>query len=317
MYTLPAVLQTSRAFTAVMAAAEIALVTIFSNTRDIIASPALLKRFLELPQPALLALLRSSKFATDAEASVLLLVSTWSTYDGNDGCSEEGVTALNNEIRYSRLSRPYLTDLCDCLSLHDLTRTELRELWAYSSLSAENRKDWTKHPKLNPVQWYLPARPRVTSVNAVAAKLMLDVTEANLKHLLSRNGIEGDEISFQTPAVHAEGFVWTLELSIDTTGAFWCAVYVKALYDAQDITAEGQVDVDHGVACFSSIHIMGQEPLQLYLAKRSLVTSTGSGRRLGGKVGTFKDAAALEWWTKYIVNGRVRFIATIKSVLNC
>lgn len=306
------VLQASRAFKSVMAAAEAALLAIFGNTRDIIASPALLKKFLALPQPALLALLQSPTFATDAEASVLLLVSTWIKGSVGVDCSAEDTLALNSEIRYSRLSRPYLTDLCDSLVLPDLTRGELRELWAYTTLPPENQKDWADTDKLNPVQWYLPARPRVTGVNSVAAKLTLDVTEADLRRVLAGIRKKGTAIRLVSPSVYAEGFMWTLELALDDDGTVWCVVIAKGLLTAVDMT--NTIDIDHGVTCFSSIQIMAAEPLQLHLAKRHLVITNGSGPQLGALVGQFKDAAGLEWWTKYIVEGRVRFQGIIKSI---
>ncbi|MEW5315867.1 MAG: hypothetical protein WDW38_007268 [Sanguina aurantia] len=61
----------------------------------------------------LLKILKSPKLMADAEASVLLLVSSWLEQPTGQSCSEAEVLELQSLTRYSRLSRPYVTGLCE------------------------------------------------------------------------------------------------------------------------------------------------------------------------------------------------------------
>lgn len=112
VYALLSGIRESQAFASVVAQAEASLLSIFGNT-VIIQTPVLLKRFMLLPQPVLSALLQSPKLMADAEASVLLLVSSWLEQPTGQSCSEAEVLELQSLTRYSRLSRPYVTGLCE------------------------------------------------------------------------------------------------------------------------------------------------------------------------------------------------------------
>lgn len=160
VYTLPPGLKSFPLFSAVMIAAGNSLLATYGDALAVITTPVLLEQLNLLPQPAVLALLQSDKVVTDAEASVLLLVCGWAMNPVGHACSEEEKEELNNHIRYSRLSPPYLTDLCAYNTLPSLTSRQLQELWAFSGLKDET--EWDAGNAADPVQWYLPRRRKTT-----------------------------------------------------------------------------------------------------------------------------------------------------------
>lgn len=142
-YTLPAGLQVLGVFSEVMAAAEVALLATFGNALGTIRSQALLKEFLSLPQPALLALVRSRDYKTDMEESVPLLLTCWCGQSVGKPCSQEELNALHQPIQYSRLSQPFLSCMFDKLLLPKLSCAQLMGLWEFSTLLSEEWEDQT------------------------------------------------------------------------------------------------------------------------------------------------------------------------------
>lgn len=290
-----------------MAAAEVSLLATFGNALDIIKTPALLQQFLSLPQPAVLALLQSPKLTADAEATVILLLSAWVGEAGQTvACPVEQVEELRLCIRYSRLSLPYLTDLCDQLTLTDLTRKQLMELWAFQALSTEDH--WASCSPQNPERWYLPRRP-LPGRSQASIKLKLAVSRSQLEGLLAGIGKSEVNLSQASDFVYSEGFLWGLELAVDS-GVLWCTVNVTGVHSVQTM-APGLV-LDHGVACVYSLSIDGPEPMLLTNKRRSLVSTAGSGSSIEGHVESFRGSDKVDWWEKYLVNGSVFFSAVVE-----
>lgn len=308
VYSLPEVLRLSSAFAPVMAAAETSLLAAFDNAPAIIKSPPLLQRFLHLPHSALLALLQSPGLCTDSEESVLLLVSAWREAATGQACSDEQMDTLNSHIRYGRLSRPYLTILCDVLQLPKLKREHITELWAFYTLP--ERFVWSTESALNPVPWYLPARPTPTAHES--CKLQLVVTKAQLKQLLALLSVADANLSIKSKAMYADGFVWTLALAVEN-GKLWCAVAAHGLLSVQDL--DTCVDFVHGNICDFNIFLQAADPFQLNSSECMPISSEGAGTCMSGPDGDYKDSAQLTWWEEYIVDGCVRLTAEICPVI--
>ncbi|MEW5305838.1 MAG: hypothetical protein WDW36_008353 [Sanguina aurantia] len=127
-FSLPAGLQVSPGFAAVKACARDSLMSLFGSAAAVATKPALLLRFLCLPLLAVFELLGSDALCTDAEATVLLLLSEWIVSENGMACCEEELQQLNGCIRYGRLSAPYLTELCSSLHTPPLTHPQQMEL---------------------------------------------------------------------------------------------------------------------------------------------------------------------------------------------
>lgn len=309
VYNLPPVLKSSAAYSAVMAEAEASLVAVFGNAPEIILSPELLNHFLTLPHPALLALIQSDEFKTDAEESVLLLVSSWCDEPVGEACSIEQIRELNSFIRYGDLSRPYLTDLCDVhmTRLPQLTREQLLELWAFPNSADED--NWDRFESINPPEWYAGGRSSATASERHAV-VKLFVTVPQLRGLLAAVGDAESDMSIQSTNVYAQGFLWMLELQI-IAGALWTAISAFGVSDVHDLSLG--MNLKHGVRCVSEICL--ERPagsLALFRSDCKLVTTRGNGSMLTGPAGEFPGASLFEWWEGYVVDGCVRLIADIR-----
>lgn len=111
------------------AQASASLLTVFGDALEIATNPTLLMRFISLPQAAVLTILQSSSLVSDAEATVLLLLSEYLSSANGKACNETEQQQLNASIRYSCLSAPYLAELCDALHTPPLTMQQRSELW--------------------------------------------------------------------------------------------------------------------------------------------------------------------------------------------
>lgn len=306
-YTLPSVLKASSAFALVMAAAEKALLAAFGYARDIITTFDTLQQFLLLPQPALLALLQSSKLTTDTEDSVLLLVSSWLAEPTGKACSVEQIEELHHSIRYGRLSRPYLTEIGDTFHLPQLTRKQLAELWAFCSLASDVW--WSKEKSHNPSAWYLPARPTPNS-HETGLSLKLVATKAELKLLLADIGDKASVRALSSPPVYADGFLWTLKLQLEE-GELWCAVSAHGVASVNPITS---MDIRHGEIRTISIQLQAYVPVELHPPSDMPIATVGSGSLMTGSDGACPDSAQLGWWEKCMADGCVRLTAITKAV---
>lgn len=299
IHSLPEVLKASCTFSAVVAAAEVALLSIFGNAPHIITSPPLLQRFFRLPHSALLALLQSPKLATDTEESVLLLVSGWCEEPMGHACSAAQVDALNSEIRYGILSCTCLTHICDLLTLPKLDRGQLLELWRHSCMRGESsNRRWGD---LNPAQWYLPQRPTVTQ-DTSGAKIRLLIAEADLRVLLAAIGNVEAEVVHKSTPVYAAGFMWTLELSV-YKGVLWCAVNAQGLSSIR--VMDQPVPIFNGITCSSRIVIEAAAQFELHQAYYQSFDTDGTGVLMVGPEGRHQGSAQIEWWADYIVDGSV------------
>ncbi|MEW5305846.1 MAG: hypothetical protein WDW36_008361 [Sanguina aurantia] len=76
-YSLPETLQTAPAFAQVKARALASLLAVFGDAVAVATSHTLVRDFVNLPAAAVHTLLRNDALVTDAEATVLLLLSEW------------------------------------------------------------------------------------------------------------------------------------------------------------------------------------------------------------------------------------------------
>ncbi|MEW5308184.1 MAG: hypothetical protein WDW38_000161 [Sanguina aurantia] len=179
VFALPLGLQSSPSFAALKTLAATSLLLTFGSATAIATDAPLLDRFLSLPHTAVLELLQSDKLETDAEATVLLLLSDWCCGTKGAACSEEELQQLNAFIRYSRLSTPYLTELCQHLHTPLLTVEQRMELLHMRALpeAARERSVVLRFTK-NPDTWYQPCRPSSAAVKRqVAARITLRLSE--------------------------------------------------------------------------------------------------------------------------------------------
>lgn len=314
VYSLPDTLKTLPAFFSVMAAAETSLLKTFNNARRIVNTLPLLRQFLSLSQPALLSLLHSPKLRTDSEESVLLLLSCWCCNPMSKACTPEQLRELNLAIRYGQLSVPYLTGLCESLELPKLSPEQLVELWVFRNIPREEQVAWTQQPRCNPASWYLPHRTSLTAYET-GVKLVIDITEAELGVLLEGIGNAESSSFFRSQAVYGSGFMWTLELAVDS-GVLWCRVLAHGLASVE--SREKRLPLPCGVPRSLSIEISSLSQIagvELYQADSQLVTTAGCGLRMTGSGGKHEDAAQLEWWSDHIVDGCVSLTANVNLSL--
>lgn len=305
VYSLPDFWRASCTFSAVAAAAHTSLLLTFGNAPCIINSPQLLERFFLLPHTAVLALLQSAELATDAEESVLLLVSGWCEEPMGQACSAAQVGALNNEIRYSRLSCTFLTNICDLLALPQLKREQILELWQFCSHFQDSFPEHTG--VMNPAPWYQPRRKTLAS-HDTGIQMRLSVSVAALEQLLAAVGDSEADVVFKSPAEYAEGFVWTLELSV-YKGVLWCAVNTQGV--ASICGSRRLVSLPCGVPRSLSICIEAAVPFQLHQSYCSSIDTDGRGSLMVGPGGRHQASAGIEWWADYIADGSVCMSASI------
>lgn len=307
VYALPQVLRQSTAYEEVMVKAETSLLAAFGNALLVITSPSVLEQFLSLPQQALVALLSSGELRTDTEASVFLLISGWCGEPRNIAICSTQLEELHFLIRYSRLDTLYLSGLCDCHHLPELTRKQIMELWEFSSITSETR--WLRGIYKNPEAWYLPRRLVPENYDAQVV-LNLAVTLADLNWLLADVGSNVDTNDVSSPTVYSAGFLWRLHMSLDA-GELWCTISAMGLASMKSM--ENGVHIEHGLHRSIRIQVEASQP-KVLCDYKGLVHSGGCGISLTKPICEFKDAASLTWWVPYIVDGRVRLTAYVTPV---
>lgn len=311
VYSLPAGLLTSAAFTDLMAAASKVLLLRFGNARDIVDSPTLLQQFLSLPFAAVETLFLSPELATDAEDTILLLFSSWCLEEPGKSCSEEQLLALTATIRYSRLSSAYLTELCRSLACPQLTHNQLMELLHVRGDTTGRQLVVLKgYGQVGHDTWYLPCRP--SSPSHATTTVQLTVKEAELKLLLAAVGDLTSAESVSSPAVFAAGFLWTLKLCIEGGDPWWVfsAYGVSALQ-----TVQQTVPFRHGVTCEFSLHLTGEAPIVLRKNGPDCINTRGVGLKISlPNHGDLQGPLRMEQWAPYIVDGCVHLTAEIESI---
>ncbi|MEW5305840.1 MAG: hypothetical protein WDW36_008355 [Sanguina aurantia] len=181
VYALPLGLQTSPAFAAVKAQAAVCLDHVFGDAAATAATPTLVAAFLLLPQAAVRALLQSETLSTDAEATVLLLLSEWCQGEFGQACTTEELQQLNVSIRYSHLSISYLTELCESLHSPALTSKQRMELLYFRAIPGPAQEKCAELGSLcNPDGWYLPARPKPAKNDGSTLTLTLELSEVEI-----------------------------------------------------------------------------------------------------------------------------------------
>lgn len=316
-------LQTSDAFTDIKAHASSCLLSVYGDAVAVATSHALVTSFLLLPHAAVLELLSSEALVTDAEATVLLLLSEWCYAESNGACSEEDVRSLNECIRYSRLSPPYLTELCESLATPCLSKMERMELLHFRMLPPCAQSSCLHMNALsNPSGWYAPYR-RSRGGPALHVLIMTLAVEAVEVYKLLKAIKEipqGDKAHIVRPLstarAYSHGFLWTLELASRANGAgVWCgikAVGVESLLDVSD-----QVWFDHCVVCSQCLRIVGQADVPLILNETrpsSPVNSKGLGQIVNIREGAPEAPLDMQWWQPYVVDGVITFESTITHI---
>ncbi|MEW5305839.1 MAG: hypothetical protein WDW36_008354 [Sanguina aurantia] len=316
-------LQTSDAFADIRAHACACLLSTYGDAVAVATGHALLASFLQLPHAAVLELLGSGALVTDAEATVLLLLSEWCYAEANGACSEEDVRSLNGRIRYSRLSPPFLTELCESLATPCLSKLEWMELLHFRLLPPCAQASCVAMQAMSgPGGWYAPHRasrggpapPVLVMTLAVAAvevyKLLRAIKE------IPQGGAAHIVRSLSTPRAYSHGFLWTLELAAAANGVgVWCgikAVGVESLLDVSD-----QVWFDHCVVCSHQLRIVGgaDTPLVLQETRHSSpVNSKGLGQIINMREGAPEAALDMQWWQPHVVDGVITFESTLTHI---
>lgn len=309
VYSLPEGLAVSETFHNLFAVAKRILFNRFGNARTVIDTPRLLLCFLDLPFTALYTLLHSAELVADAEASVLLLFSGWCEGAAGMACSEEQLQQLNAGIRYSRLSNPYLTELCHNLHSPRLTHKQLMELWHFRSIP----RHLNPHKICDlegPPGWYLPQRP-ASPAHPLNFTLDLAVTEADLKVFLAvAADATSADISRSSAAVYSAGFLWTLTLSAKR-GELWCGVSAQGV---GSVSAPRQgTPLKHGI--MRGVRLWVESALNMEVMEMDSGHMSGVlyGKDLTwvSQTGDTLDSRCLEWWAPHMVDGCILFTAEI------
>lgn len=257
---------------------------------------------------------------------MLLLLSEWCKNTRNANLSEAEYSELNACIRYSRLSTPYLTELCELLSTPSLTIKQRMELLHYRSFPEILRQTLlmclnSKNPQTGTC--LLVQHPQHL---AEVLLLTLDVSEADLYQLLeasaaAKTGGQQDQrealnsLALVTEPMLACGFLWTLRLSSDTERGLWCGLYAHGVPGLQP--GHPPLLLEHGVMCDFHINIMGRrasKPWRCYNSVDYPVDSCGAGAVLDTDVRDPLAALDRAWWQLYEVQGFVSIQASITKI---
>lgn len=320
VYALPLGLQSSPAFASVKEHAESALLSVFGDALTVATSPTLIGRFVYLPYPAVLVILQSNTLVTDAEATVLLLLKDWCYGDPGQACTHDELQQLHSHIRYSRLSAPFLTELCDDLVISPLTNKQSMELVYFRMLSVRAQKASMSLKFLdNPEGWYLPPRASTTNSSVTPIILTLRMSESHLHKLLYAAFVQEDTVEvcaeIASERTYAHGFWWVLQICCQSEG-IWCAIKVCAAVSFLDSTDERQT---FGITCDYSIRICGETPafdMMLDAGEEEPVDSVGSGVFVEDENGLPSGPKEIKWWKPHVVNGFITIEATVSRIYN-
>lgn len=298
----------------------------FGDAAAVASSKPLLEQFLCLPHAAVLALLQDETLVTDAEATVLLLLSEWCNGEQGKACTEAELQQLNGCIRYGSLSTPYLTELCTHLHTPSLAMEERMELVFYQTLCAESQTVGLKlHWFKNPGGWYLPRRPTPLSCSdaGTVAKMTLKVTQADLLKFLraaklkksgSREVLDtsANPLEFISEPLYSHGFWWTLDLSA-TGGIPWCGLLAHGVASLQASCDDNTLLNSHGVSCRFKVSIVANPGLLHYKSTyHEPVNSSGIGCIFDEENNV--DALNAKWWQPHMVDGCITLEARILEI---
>lgn len=296
--------------------------SVFCDARAIATTPALLGSFLSFPHHAVLSLLNSDTMLTDAEATVLLLLSEWCHGDRGKACTKEELQELNACIRYSRLSMPYLTELCTHLHTPLLTLEERMELLHFDSLSEYLQGAILQNGShINPSGWYLPRRKSQGDAHTDGVTLTLKVPQADLYALLQ--AIKDNpscspflqEIS--SKAVYAQGFWWMLQLARSHESGLWCGIVATGVSSL--LTQDANMPLHLGISSNHSMKLVGKVAAQdtmFSVMQACLVNSNGTGNEyFSPGDGDNSQVLEREWWEPYVVDGSITLIAEVLDIV--
>ncbi|MEW5308168.1 MAG: hypothetical protein WDW38_000146 [Sanguina aurantia] len=289
-YALPAGLQSSHALSPVMALAQRHLLSQHSDAAATARCPTLLQHFCDLPAAAVLAVLSGSQLSTDAEATVLLLLHHWCEGAVGKSASLAEVQALGAEIRFSRLSGSYFSELMHRLGVPLPTLEQQLELCRYRTLTPKQQG----YPKTlkqlhGPASWYLPERKVSPGCSSSDLSLQLSIPFINLLQILSEvktflstqppnaaasattnNNAKGANQTasggsrFPTLSSRRHyhcGFWWMLQLSCSDDDTLWCGVVAEgAAGSLADGGGRSGDALTHGISCDVKIQRPG-DPL--------------------------------------------------------
>lgn len=320
VYDLPLGLHSTPSFAKVFLQAELSLLAVFGDTTAVATCRTLVGSFVSLPRAAVLALLQSQALVTDAEATVLLLLSEWCDGDRGKACSETELLELNGFIRYSCVSTTYLTDLYKTLHTPPLTLGQRMELLHIRSLPQPSRDLNSKYNMQdNPTGWYLGERGTLGGARQANFSITLKIAEAELHQLVRATKLRAEGGSLQgnenlsSTRVYAHGFWWVVSFS-GTTGAPWCGFQVRGVSSLL-ITNAGAI-VKHGIMCDYTLTIRRDLTELVHDSGMALpITSRGIGCEFSAREGETLGPLDVQWWEPYIVEGYLTVTASVSNVL--
>lgn len=309
-------LQTSPDFAQIRSHATQSLLSVFGDATAIATSPSLLCQMLLLPHAAMCELLKSDSLTTDAEATVLVLLCEWCGGALGMTCTLCQHEQLHGCIRYSRVSNPYLTDLCEVIPMLHLSTRQRMELLYFRSLPHNiQERPGGISPLHNPRSWYLPERP-MTSPHANLLELTLRVSVAELSRFFQHGKLSQDqneEAFLKSCPVYAHGFWWTLIIQISHQQLPWCGVYAHGVQSL--LNADDWWFLSHCIMCDVHMTILGMAGMNFpYVPRMHLkpVNSKGFGCDFVNRDGQATMSQHDEnWWRQHVVDGFFTLIASI------
>lgn len=315
-YSLPVGLQPSPAFSDVRKHAQTSLLAEFGDAVAVATGRRLLLKFLSLPHTAVLVLLRSKTLTTDAEATVLLLLSEWCCGPNSQNCTDAELQQLSDSIRYGRLSIPYLTELCEHLHTPPLTTKQRMELLHFHSLSEQSQKHVSE---INcPAQSFRKRRPALEH-HRRALTMALNVTVVDMRKLLQaiitqkEGGPPAHHIS--TDGVYAQGFWWILQLEADNVEGMWCGVKARGVSNLHG-DDEG-ICFDLGIVCDYAVTLIADpttDNQMLDVGTACPIESSGLGSVICNSEGDPLPVLEMQWWQQHVVDGCIRFEAVVRNI---
>lgn len=298
VYSLMPQIQRLPCFSNVMQAAIIQLHLKYGDASEIVASPALLKSFCALPQPAVLVWLKSDELVADDEVTVMLIVDAWLE---SGWYSTQDFIELRSAIRYSCLPLPYLTGQ----QIHRPSKLSASSaMEVLHNVASGDCPIYTDNPG-----WYFPSRAPSPSKDRSQASLNLKVSVEELLDLLKNDG------SRSCPYVYAAGYLWRLSLNAEDNSV-WYGIEVLAVTSLKNLQ-EG-VFADREISCCCALEIVkpsaaGSPTPQALLAGERSIFHSKDGYCLANSVDGLSPFDP-KWWAAYTQNGHVQFSAAVYDI---
>lgn len=322
IFDLPEGLQEQPEVTPVLDLAVAAVASLANNIRNAHPdAPAdlLTSIILELPAYVRLALLQGCKLefagmlvllssdeqVADCEDSLATFLCSFLKSSVGKRCTAAQVKELKGQLRHQHMSNAFVGFVLPGIARLSLDNQQMAHLMYLRGLKHFDSIPVIYQQRKVPAAWYKP--PRTQALPAlVSCEITLDVSEAALAaHLqalaLFKDG--GDRpVPIQGPCVEIRGTSWGLLFASPR-----CEQPLRLILRPNPTTPEAMAFRKPGIYVEADFCIAGKSPK----CDRRVTCWIGNGGFCLKDFGRAHGASQLAWWKQYIVEGSMRFSATL------